>query len=74
MSKIAKTYLGIGINQTADSLVKAKDVEINVFDGPCPAGNVGVQINHVSPINKGDVVWTVDPTSVIFLEDCLIKE
>ncbi len=66
LSKIAKTYLGIGINQTSDSLVKAKDVEINVFDGPCPAGNVGVQINHVSPINKGDVVWTVDPTSVIF--------
>ena len=37
-----------------------------MFDGPCPAGNVGVQINHISPINKGDIVWTVDPTSVIF--------
>lgn len=29
-------------------------------DGPHPAGNVGVQINHISPVNKGEVVWTVD--------------
>lgn len=66
LSKISKTYLGIGINQTSDVLRKAKNVEVNIFDGPCPAGNVGVQINHISPVNKGEVVWTVDPTAVIF--------
>lgn len=31
-----------------------------------PGGNVGVQINHLSPVNKGEVVWTVEPTAVIF--------
>ena len=41
-------------------------MELTVFDGPCPAGNVGVQVNHLSPVNKGEVVWTVDPTAVIF--------
>ena len=66
LSKIAKTYLGIGKNQTSTSLVEAKDVEVNIFDGPCPAGNVDVQINHISPVNKGETVWTVDPTAVIF--------
>ena len=66
LSKMAITYLGIGKKQTADVLVNAKDVEVTVFDGPCPAGNVGVQINHISPVNKGEVVWTVDPTFVIF--------
>lgn len=66
LSKIAITYLGIGKKQTADALVNAKDVEVTVFDGPCPAGNVGVQVNHISPVNKGEVVWTVDPTFVIF--------
>ena len=66
LSKMAITYLGIGKKQTADALVNAKDVEVTVFDGPCPAGNVGVQINHISPVNKGEVVWTVDPTFVIF--------
>ncbi len=66
LSKMGTTYLGIGKNQTADALVKAKDVEVTVFDGPCPAGNVGVQVNHIAPVNKGEVVWTVDPTFVIF--------
>jgi len=66
LSKIADTYLGIGAHQTADALVRAKNVILNVFDGPCPAGNVGVQINHTAPICKGETVWTVDPTSVIF--------
>ncbi|MGI6223371.1 MAG: Na(+)-translocating NADH-quinone reductase subunit A [Prevotella sp.] len=66
LSKIAKTYLGIGAKQTAQALRDARDVEVNVFDGPCPAGNVGVQVNHLDPVNKGEIVWTVDPTAVIF--------
>lgn len=66
LSKMAKTYLGIGAKQSASALVNAKDVEINIFDGPCPAGNVGVQVNHISPVNKGEVVWIVEPTAVIF--------
>ena len=66
LSKMAKTYLGIGAKQKAAALVNAQDVEINIFDGKCPAGNVGVQVNHVDPVNKGEVVWTVDPSAVIF--------
>ena len=66
LSKIAKTYLGIGSEQTATALTQAKDVEVNIFDGPCPAGNVGVQVNHLDPVNKGETVWTVDPCAVIF--------
>ena len=66
LSKVAKTYLGIGARQTADALSNAKDVQVNVFDGRCPAGNVGVQVNHIDPVNKGEVVWTVDPSAVIF--------
>lgn len=66
LSKIQKTHLGLSVHQTASALVNAKDVEINVFDGKCPAGNVGVQVNHIDPINKGEVVWTIDPAAVIF--------
>ena len=35
----------------------AKNVVITEFDGPHPAGNVGTQINALSPINKGEIVW-----------------
>ena len=66
LAKVAKTYLGIGAQQTSAALTGAKDVEVTVFDGACPAGNVGVQVNNIAPVNKGEVVWTVDPTAVIF--------
>lgn len=65
LSKIAKTYLGVG---TGSSLQGMKDAEVNVFEGKCPAGNVGVQVNHIAPVNKGEVVWTIgDPTVVLFI-------
>ena len=67
LSRVAKTYLGISKSQASGTLSNIKDVEVNVFDGPCPAANVGVQVNHLDPVNKGEVVWTVDPTSVIFI-------
>ncbi|MCR5240005.1 MAG: Na(+)-translocating NADH-quinone reductase subunit A [Prevotella sp.] len=63
LSKIAKVYLGVGKDS---ALTDMKDVETTVFVGKCPAGNVGVQVNNTDPVNKGEVVWTVDPTVVIF--------
>ena len=65
LSKIAKTYLGVGVGSSLEGM---KNVEVNVFDGKCPAGNVGVQVNHLAPVNKGEVVWTIgDPTVVLFI-------
>ena len=63
LSRIATTHLGVGVGS---ALTDMKDVETTVFDGPCPAGNVGVQVNHIDPVNKGEVVWTVEPTAVLF--------
>lgn len=64
LSKIAKTYLGCGVHSSFENY---QNVEVTVFDGPCPAGNVGVQVNHLDPVNKGEVVWTVEPTVVLFI-------
>ena len=47
-------------NFAGGELHKLTGVVFHQFEGPHPAGNVGVQINHISPINKGEVVWTVD--------------
>ena len=30
------------------------------LEGPHPAGNAGVQISNVKPVNKGEVVWALD--------------
>lgn len=67
LAKLAKTYLSIAASQKSSALINAKNVEVNVFDGPHPAGNVGVQINHLAPVNKGETVWTIDPQAVIFI-------
>ena len=34
--------------------------KINYFVGPHPSGLTGVQINKIKPINKGEVIWTVN--------------
>lgn len=67
LAKMAKTYLSISVNQKSAALTQAKNVTVTVFDGPHPAGNVGVQINHIAPVNKGETVWTIDPQAVIFI-------
>ena len=33
------------------------NIVITKFEGPHPAGNIGTQINAISPINKGEKVW-----------------
>lgn len=67
LAKLAKTYLNIHISQKAEALKSAKNVVVTAFEGPNPAGNVGVQINHITPISKGEIVWTIDPQAVIFI-------
>ena len=47
--------------------MQAKNVTVTAFDGPHPAGNVGVQINHISPVVKGETVWTISAEAVLFI-------
>lgn len=58
-----KVYLGLNAKAPSKVLEQAASglAQINYFEGPHPAGNVGVQIHHTAPINKGDTVWTINP-------------
>ncbi|MDR1372887.1 MAG: Na(+)-translocating NADH-quinone reductase subunit A [Dysgonamonadaceae bacterium] len=60
-------YLGLSKNNKADCLLNVKNAVVTVFDGPHPAGNVGVQINKIKPVNKGETVWTTDFQSVVYI-------
>lgn len=51
-----KVYIGCHENE---SLVET-GAETNTFVGPHPAGNAGVQAANVKPVNKGEVIWTLD--------------
>ena len=60
------THLNIdGNSNSSEVFTSAKGVQINKISGPHPAGNTGVQIHHIDPINKGEVVWYMYPQDVI---------
>lgn len=71
LNVIKKLTKGIvHLNISADEEVSkmfssAEGVQINKFSGKHPVGNVGVQIHHLDPINKGDIAWTIKPYGVI---------
>ena len=46
---------------------QVKNVHLHEFEGKHPVGNVGVQIHHIAPISKGEVVWTIDPQAVVII-------
>ncbi len=54
-----------GKGENSEVLKKAAGVEISHFSGPHPAGNVGIQIHHLNPVNKGELVWYVNLQDVI---------
>jgi len=59
-------HLNINGNANADeAFSSAKNVQINKVSGPHPAGNVGVQMHHIDPINKGEVVWVLNALDVL---------
>ena len=67
LSKIALVNVGISSKSQNETLRNLKDATVTAWQGPCPAANVGVHVNHLCPVNKGEVVWTVDPVAVIFI-------
>lgn len=62
-----KVYLSISSSQQSKALVEAKRVVLTRIQGKHPAGNVGVQINHIKPVNKGETVWTLSAQDVLYI-------
>ena len=56
-----------GAKTPASIFNNAKGVIINKFSGPHPAGNVGVQIHHIDPVNKGETVWYINPQDILIV-------
>ncbi len=69
LSKLApKVHLTVNGGGAPDSTFSnAKDCQINKISGKHPAGNVGTQIHHIDPINKGEVVWTINAQDVAII-------
>ena len=62
-----KVYLGIKAGELSSSFTNTANVEKFEFSGPHPAGNVGIQINKIKPVNKGEIVWTLSAADVVII-------
>ena len=68
LAKIATVHLSINRKvESSTPFHKVENAVLHVVSGPHPAGNVGVQISHISPVCKGEIVWTVSPLHVAAL-------
>jgi len=65
-----KVHICFRPNQRLAQTIKQlnnQQFNIHFIKGPHPSGNIGTQIAHIDPINKGEVVWTMNPQDVVVL-------
>ncbi len=68
LSKLTSGKVHVNVSDEYPASVaytKVKNAQTNYFRGPHPAGNVGVQIQRIDPINKGDIIWVLGLQEVI---------
>ena len=59
LAKIAPVHVSLDACVKDSAFAKLGGCTLHKFQGKHPAGNVGVQISHISPIRKGETVWTI---------------
>ncbi|GAB5556366.1 MAG: Na(+)-translocating NADH-quinone reductase subunit A [Schleiferiaceae bacterium] len=77
LSKLTEGAVNLSVDgKSAVSKVYSEcpGLTIHSIQGPHPAGNVGVQIHHISPMNSGEVVWTLAPEDVAILGRLLTEK
>ena len=62
-----------GSTASSHVLTGTSGVEISTFSGPHPAGNTGVHIHHIDPVNKGEKVWYVNLQDVVAIGNLFIE-
>ena len=63
----------VGIEKNEYSIFNGLEgIELHFVSGPHPSGNVGTLINKIDPVNKGEVVWTVNPQDLVIIGELLL--
>lgn len=69
LSKLTEGKLHLCKNESTSFFddIKAENLVHHTVMGKHPAGNVGVQISKIDPINQGERVWTVNAQDVVII-------
>jgi len=73
LSKLTDGGVHISVGKNSNSpLASLQNAIIYKVSGPHPSGNVGTLINKVSPVNKGETVWTVNAQDLVIIGELLL--
>ena len=73
LGKLTSGEVHISVGKKSNSpLNNLEGVKIHKVSGPHPSGNVGTLINKVSPVNKGEVVWTINAQDLVIIGELLL--
>ncbi len=72
LSKLTDGQVHVSVGSNNSPLASLNDVTVHKVSGPHPSGNVGTLINKVDPVNKGEVVWTVNAQDLVIIGKLLL--
>ena len=73
VSKLTEGLVHVSVGANSSSpLANLKGIAVHKVSGPHPSGNVGTQIAHIDPINKGEVVWVLAPQDLLVIGELLL--
>jgi len=72
LGKLTEGQVHVSVGSTNSPLAGLSGVTIHQISGPHPSGNVGTLINKVDPVNKGEVVWTVNAQDLVIIGELLL--
>lgn len=59
LQKFTEGKVNVTVKKGSPLAGKLSNCEVHEFSGPHPAGNIGIQIHHIDPIRRGDLVWHI---------------
>ncbi|MCF8272244.1 MAG: Na(+)-translocating NADH-quinone reductase subunit A [Flavobacteriaceae bacterium] len=73
LGKLTKGKVRVCVGKFGKSpMADLSGITLHKVSGPHPSGNVGTQINKIDPVNKGEVVWTVNPHDLVIIGELLL--
>ncbi|GAA4886411.1 Na(+)-translocating NADH-quinone reductase subunit A [Flaviramulus aquimarinus] len=72
LGKLTEGSVHVSFGSSSSPLAGLSGVTTHKVSGPHPSGNVGTLINKVDPVNKGEVVWTVNAQDLVVIGELLL--
>ena len=74
LRKLTSGSINISLRKESESFLRELDfVKIHNVTGPHPSGNLSTVINKISPINKGDIIWTLNLPDLSIIGNAILN-